>query len=363
MKDNIPYSKLDRAIHKIAFKSNILQNVMSDIETTLLTKKWENITLDRPVFITSLPRAGTTIILEALFRLPGLAVHTYRDMPFVLTPVLWKSLAGHFYKQSLQKERAHGDGLKVNEDSPEAFEEVLWKKFYPEHYLDDKIIPWNKNDLSNEFKSYLSDHLKKIISIRRDSEASTFRYVSKNNGNIARIELLREMLPDACVIIPIRQPLEHAISLWRQHINFIKQHKENPFISEYMADIGHYEFGELHRPIAFEGLATLVKDYNPSTIDYWLKYWIISFEYLNSLHDVHFISYEALCNNAVAGLTQLVQHLGIQANQDQVRLAASILRAPPPPRQDQYEISAELVQEATELHSEIVQHSLFSTAS
>lgn len=354
MKDNIPYSRLDQLIHKVAFKSLSLQNIMSDIETSLFAKKWKNIDVDRPIFITSLPRAGTTIILEALFRLPGLAVHTYRDMPFVLTPVLWKSIAGKFYKKSQQKERAHGDGLKVNEDSPEAFEEILWKKFYPKHYLDSKITPWFKSDINNEFKLYFSDHIKKILSLRQEAETPDIRYVSKNNGNISRIELLHEMLPDAYIIIPLRDPVEHAISLWRQHNNFIKQQAENPFISEYMADIGHYEFGMLHKPIAFEGVEQLIKDYEPSSIDYWLKYWILSFKYLKQLPGVDFISYEGLCNDGEAGLTKLTQHLGLKANQEEISYAASIFRAPPAPRQEQYDISPELVDEAKELHAEIL---------
>lgn len=362
MKNNIPYTRLDRLIHKIAFKSTTLQNLMTDIEANFFSEKWKSIDVDRPIFITSLPRAGTTIVLESLFRLPGLAVHTYRDMPFVLTPVLWKSLASHFYQKSQQKERAHGDGLKVNEDSPEAFEEILWKKFYPEHYLDNTIKPWFKSDLNDEFKTYFTEHIRKILSIRLESHSPNIRYVSKNNGNVARIELLRETFPDAFIIIPLREPIEHAISLWRQHNNFIKQHAETPFIAEYMADIGHFEFGILHKPIEFDGIESLIKNYNPTSIDYWLKYWIIAFEYLNQLQGVDFISYEALCSNGEPGLTKLSQHLGIQASREDISSAASIFRAPPTPRQSEYEISADLVHEATELHTEILQRNLFNSS-
>ena len=116
-----PYSRTDRLLHRLAFHNPILQDMLTDIESRFFAGRWNDYQAANPIFVTSLPRAGTTIVLEVLHRLPSLAVHTYRDMPFLLTPVLWDKLSRGFHHRRAKRERAHGDGLKVNEDSPEAF--------------------------------------------------------------------------------------------------------------------------------------------------------------------------------------------------------------------------------------------------
>lgn len=345
-----PYSRLDRSIHNLAFDRVSLQDMMADIEDMLMTKQWAEARAERPIFITSLPRAGTTIVLEALHRLPGLAAHTYRDMPFVLTPVLWAKLSGLFHHQSQAHERAHGDGLKVNEDSPEAFEEVLWRKFYGHQYAEDHIDLWKPTDADAGFAKIFHEHMKKIIALRQPSRLAESRYLSKNNGNIARLATLRTMFPDACIIIPLRHPLEHAISLWRQHRRFSRQHAVDTFARKYMADIGHYEFGALHRPIRFEGLEEMIKELSPESIDYWLAYWVAAFGYMATQPSIDFISYESLCTASVEGLTRLCEHLDVKADDTTISRAASIFHAPPPSRSHDHPMQQNLMDLATTLY-------------
>ena len=52
--------------------------------------------------------------------------------------------AGRFNRAAgTTAERAHGDGVEVGLDSPEAFEEMLWMAFWPEHYRENAILPWS----------------------------------------------------------------------------------------------------------------------------------------------------------------------------------------------------------------------------
>lgn len=211
------YSGLDRAVHNLAFGSSILQEILTDMEKNLFAEQWAGIQVERPIFIASLPRAGTTIILEALHRLPALATHTYRDMPFILTPVLWARVASKFRSQNCSgQERAHGDGLAIDQDSPEAFEEVLWLRFFEEKYSGKSISMWGKKDTNSQFKKYFREHMQKIVLLRHPQDLMGARYVSKNNANIARTQALMKMFPDASVVVPLRNPVEHAISLLRQ---------------------------------------------------------------------------------------------------------------------------------------------------
>jgi hypothetical protein len=280
----------------MAFAAPFVQLTAADIEKMICGASYSTVRASRPIFITSLPRAGTTLMLEALNHFPSLASHLYRDMPFVLAPVLWSRLSGPFRQPSSLAERAHGDGLAIGFDSPEAFEEILWRTFWPRMYGRDGIALWTADDYNRDARGFFVDHMRKIVALRRPGRPDTGRYLSKNNANIARLDLIVRMFPDAKILLPVRQPVEHARSLLRQHRNFLQMHRRSPFVRRYMADLGHYEFGDVHRPIRFEGVNELVAPRDPLTTDYWLAYWICAFEHvLLHLNNVIVVSYEGSC--------------------------------------------------------------------
>jgi len=177
-----------------------------------------------------------------------------------------------FAKQGGLAERAHGDGIMVGYDSPEAFEEVIWRAFWPKKYHDDRIELWDRDDYSAEAADFFRRHFRKVVLLRTGGSG---RYLSKNNNNFARLALLPEMFPGAKIVVPLREPAEHAASLLRQHRNFLEQHARDPFVKTYMSDIGHLEFGELHRPFAFPGFEP--GSLSPLEPDYWLDYWIAAY--------------------------------------------------------------------------------------
>jgi hypothetical protein len=102
--------------------------------------------------------------------------------------------------------------------------------------------------------------------------------VAKNNANIGKLRVLDRMFPGCSIVVALRRPAAHAASLHRQHERFLRLHAEEPFVRDYMRDIGHLEFGELHQPIDFADFADLVGARGPSEPDYWLAYWIAAFE-------------------------------------------------------------------------------------
>lgn len=318
------YSPIDQALHKLAFASAGIQEAFEDFERILYGKEWQTFKLTSPIFITSLPRAGTTTLLEALYRLPGIATHTYRDMPFICSPVVWERLTGKFRKKNLSKERAHGDKVLINEDSPEAFEEVIWRKFFPTQFKTDRIELLE--EASNDFCAYFLDHMRKIALLRCPAEPGSTRYISKNNGNISRIPALQKMFPNAAIVVPVRNPIDHAFSLWRQHLNFTKQHNQNNFTQRYMADIGHYEFGNLHKPINFHGMIETQKNLKPDQPDYWLHYWLCAFRHLSHFDNIHVISYEKLCIDPEKQLHKLSEQTQIMASSENISLSASIFQ-------------------------------------
>ncbi len=305
------YSFLDRLLHRLAFAAPFVQVTASDIEDTMFRKDIDRIADLPPVFITGLPRAGTTILLNALHEVPGVATHLYRDMPFVMAPLLWAKLSGLAAKPDAPKQRAHGDGILVGYDSPEAFEEIMWRAFWPGKYHDNRIDLWSKSDLNAEATTFFKRQFRKIALQRCHGNG---RYLSKNNGNIARLGLLRAMFPDAAIIVPLREPLEHAASLLRQHQNFLAQHQRDAFVKRYMRDIGHFEFGELHRPIAFADFEALSGGRQPGDLNYWLAYWIAAHKnILSQAGHLHIVPQNALATDSNRVLSQLCQTIGLDA--------------------------------------------------
>ena len=161
--DDIPYGRLDIALHDFAFASLDRQRALGRFESALLKHRIDMDRAKRPVFVTSLPRAGTTILLEAFAGLPQFASATYRHMPFTLSPLLWGAMSSAFRKAGEKTERAHGDGIEVGFDSPEAFEEMLWMAFWPEHYGKSCISPWNAERNCSEFEAYFRTHMAKVV--------------------------------------------------------------------------------------------------------------------------------------------------------------------------------------------------------
>lgn len=315
MSDEIPYSYIDRLLHNLAFGRNGVQALLSDIEGSMFGAHWKNLEVKQPIFITSLPRAGTTILLEILSKVPCCVTHTYRDMPFILSPYLWDKVSSRFRTTSRRKERAHGDGLMITEDSPEAFEEIIWKRFYPNKYGRRHIELWGRSDFDTPFYQFFYEHIQKLMSVSKNSELADLRYISKNNANIGRIELIQNYFPDSHILIPFRDPVSHAVSMHRQHVNFSAKHTDNKFAENYMRDIGHFEFGRLHRPLAFDTRNGEDKSFDLNNLEYWLDYWYRVFSYVVSLEGVTCISLENLTLARCAELQLLTANLGLKVGE------------------------------------------------
>jgi hypothetical protein len=300
------YSRLERMLHRVAFATNRAQLELTDLADRLFRRELSGVVVREPVFITSLPRAGTTVLLQVCSASPEFAAHTYRDMPFVLLPLLWRRLSGGFRRRGTPTERAHGDGMLVSPDSAEAFEEMIWMARWPEHYRADRIVPWSGRP-DPEFVRTFVNHLKKIILLRQEDPAIPSRYVSKNNGNIARLGFLPQCCPDAVIVVPVREPIQQVASLRQQHVRFLDIHARDRFARQYMRGIGHFEFGANLRPVDFDGWLASARYSDPGTIDFWLEYWVAAYEHFLNRYAtvVHFFPYDEFCASPPLGLGRL----------------------------------------------------------
>lgn len=347
------YSALERVLHRVAFKTRAAQLALADIEDRMFAKQLASCPIVRPVFITALPRAGTTLLLECCAGMSQFASHCYRDMPFVLVPCLWNRFSVGFRRCGERHERAHGDGMLIDFDSPEALEEVLWKAFWQRHYRSDRIVPWSEADGedADEFREFFQSHMRKIILVRRGGDAAaTTRYLSKNNLNIARVALLRRLFPDAIIVVPFREPLQHAASLLKQHRNFLRIHREDPFASEYMRAIGHYDFGENLRPVDFDGWFDRRESRDAESLGFWVEYWSAGYRHLLEHHAdaVRFLDYDALCQAPECGLRRAAEILDCR-DAEAFCKAAGTIHAATPRSVDAGVIPASILSEASRL--------------
>ena len=361
MKFRDRYSLADRILHRLAFSTIAVQKALADIEDRLHAARLAQVEISRPVFIASLPRAGTTLLLELLSSLDTFATHTYRQMPFLLTPMLWNGVSRRFQAPPEALERAHGDGMTITADSAEAFEEVLWHAFWPEKYLGDRIVPWEADDTDVEggFEPFMRNHIRKLIALRATRRMHEVRYVSKNNANVSRIPTLARLFPDAVVLVPFRHPLGQADSLWRQHRRFKEIHAQETFTRRYMEDIGHFDFGETLRPIDFGGWLDRADTEPADRLSFWLQYWCAAFELLLSqpCANVVFLSYDACCATPAATLRHLGERIGLN-NKDNLTSKANRLRTPRRHAADTADVDRTLLDRALALHAELLGHAM-----
>ena len=346
------YAASERWLHDLAFRSWDVMLLLAALESRSLGRRARALAIQRPVFITALPRAGTTLLLELCAATGEFATHRYRDMPFVLTPLLWDRFAGLFRRPEAPRERLHGDGMLIQVDSPEAFEEIIWKGFWPSRYQDRRILPW-ATPAFPDFEAFLREHIRKLLYLR-GGPATGLRYISKNNLNIARIGYLRRVFPDAVIVVPFREPLQHAASLCHQHRRFLAIHRDSEFARRYMADIGHYDFGMNLRPVDFGGWCADADLAGAGELAFWLRYWQASYRYLLDQHRerVHFLAYDRLLDDPARDLGRLAGLLGLE---DPARLtqAAGRVRRPRQHPVETAELAPALCRSVAALHGEL----------
>jgi hypothetical protein len=208
-------------------------------------------------------------------------------MPFVLAPNTWAQISRKGQTPGKKTERAHGDGIEVDTQSPEALDEVYWQVFDGGDYIaEDGLSPHDPDgDLIQGYRDLMR------LVMRKTGKT---RYVSKNNNNILRLPALAAAMPEAVFLVPLRRPLDHAASLLSQHERFLDA---DAFTRDYMTWLGHHEFGATHRPFLFAGKP----EGDPMTVDYWLKAWISAYSALDlteaAAENVFFVPYEALSSD------------------------------------------------------------------
>lgn len=263
------YPLYSKVLHNLCLNNKLIRTSLYELEKIFFLKnKDQKIINEEHIFITGMPRAGTTAVLNYIYYSGLFSSLLYKDMPFLFSPN-FQSLLSFNRKISLSK-RFHDDGIMINLDSPEAFDEVFLNNF-------------EKNILEIEFLNYVQLIIKKY---------KKRRYISKNNHNYKRINFLKKVFPSSKILVIFRNPLDQSFSLLNQHINFSKLHKTNTFSKKYMRSLYHFEFGDLH-----SAWFNPNKYLNNLEVNYWLEQWYLFYKKMidnYSLDNFVFINYDLL---------------------------------------------------------------------
>ena len=298
MKNN--YNILEKIFHKLILKNNSLQEMLFDTEQRFYVKE-KNLFFDNNFFISGLARSGTTLILECFYKQEIFASLTYNDMPLICAPNLWHKISKNHKRKQKSSSRMHNDGIIFNLDSPEAFDEIIWKlllknKFIKEKYLDEHVLD---NLVINKYQSFI----KSIITKYKKKY-----YLNKNNNNILRLESLLNYFTNSIFIFVIREPLQHANSLQKMHELFLKNQEDDDFTLEYMNMLGHHEFGKNHKKFNFK--EDLSNNIDINSLDYWLEVWINYYNHLKkfiSYNNLYLIDYENFCKNPNSKIVEIIK--------------------------------------------------------
>ena len=276
----------------------------------------DRLKIKNPVFICGMARSGTTFLTHLLDSSKYFSTFKYKYLPFYKTPIFWNYINNFFYLSKKKRQRLHGDNLQININSPDSFEELIWKNFLEDYALKGY---WQKveYDETSDLPKNLDLFIKKIIHINKIN-----RYLSKNNNNIFRVKYLLKKYPDSKIIIVIRNPVDLAFSSAKVHFKFLKYHETIKNFSEELSELGHYEFGFQRKMFNLRGN----KQLNPQNIrfktirSYLERYQdLLNFiieNYSNEIGDkqIVILNYDNL--KKINDLSKLFQFLNIDLNEE-----------------------------------------------
>ena len=297
------YSATDKFLHRFYLSNYGISKATLEMDEIINGAKAKNLDIQQYVFVTGLARSGTTAVMRKIFQTGEYASLQYSNMPFILSPNLWKRSS-----KIESHERAHKDGILIDGNSPEEFDEYFWKAFLKDDYIKDGGLEINKIDerILEKYLNYIN-----LICLAKNKT----NYVSKNNNNILRLETLRKIKKSRLIFL-FRHPISHAASLLKLHKSFSEEQLQDSFVLDYFNFLGHHEFGLNHKPFLLTPeLESLRSQFVQGELNYWLAIWLNYYNYLleNYQSDDVLICFEDLISEPDATYSKLAVSLGIDS--------------------------------------------------
>jgi hypothetical protein len=295
---------------------------LGNLESRLLARKRRTVSVDRPIYICGLPRAGTTISLQMLSEHPDIATHKYADFLMPYTPYAWNWIFPKVPVDAMRKPvpRIHRDRITVTRDSAEMGEEILWERFFP-HIHDEtqgSVLDASTNNPS--FERFYREHIEKLLLIRGRA-----RYASKAIMCVIRMQYLKKIFPDARFLLYVRNPIDHVASLLKQDRIWDEIDREDPRQIEIIELTGHHEFGK-RQILANLGDVSVLREVRElfdagRNVRARARYWAYVYDFVlgqlaadpQLAGSVCIVRYEDLCKDSLQTIDRIVTHTGLRA--------------------------------------------------
>jgi len=301
--------------------SRPLTFLLDRLETMMLINDLRKLTIEKPIYITGLARAGTTIILEMLSKHHDLASHQYKHLIMPYLPYSLHYISKNTKIHTKPMERIHKDGIMITRDSPEAVEEVFWRKFFKDIHNENTSNIIGGTFSNPKFERFYKNHIKKLLISQKSS-----RYLVKNNYNITRLGYLLSIFPDSKFLLIIRNPVNHIASLIKQTKLFIKMEQEIPFLQDWMRIVGHQEFGH-HQVSINVGNTELIRKIRKlwrnkkNYVKGWAHYWASIYDFVANHLDANkklkkatlIVRYDDLCETPAKIIDKILEYTELPA--------------------------------------------------
>jgi len=119
----INYSITQKFVHDFFLKYKFIKKTLFDIEYQIFKDDLIDSRVTQNIFVGGLPRAGTTAFLNYIYSSDSFASLTYSVMPYSMAPNLSTKISGS--SNNIKSERAHGDNIFIDQNSPEALDEIF----------------------------------------------------------------------------------------------------------------------------------------------------------------------------------------------------------------------------------------------
>lgn len=265
------YCDFGALFQRITLGSKVVAEFTFDLEKAIHGESAAALECGPPIFITGMARAGTTALLRALHAQEQFAALTFRDLPFLLAPNIWNQISARFHREVTVQPRGQDDGILQGLDSPEALEEAFWRVFDGNRYIGKISLQAYTPSIQtlNDYRTYI-----RLILLRHGGQ----RYLAKNNNNVLRLPALLHAFPNATIVHPFRDPVQHIGSLMHHFNRAVKSHSIDRSKLSYSSYLAHHEFGLAHRPFSFPN--TPLREGDTQDPNYWLGHWIDLYSFL-----------------------------------------------------------------------------------
>jgi len=304
-------------VNKFFDKFKSISFFLDKLETLALRYDIKKLSIEKPIYITGLARAGTTIILEMLSKHINVATHQYKHILMPYLPYWFSLIANRIKIYTKPFERFHKDGIIVTRESPEAIEEIIWRKFFNNYQNENISNILSGNVYNPKFEKFYKNHIRKLLFNQNCS-----RYLAKNNYHITRLEYLLSLFPDSKFLVIIRNPINHIASLIKQTRLILRMEMEHPLLTEWLRISGHNEFG--HRQLCINvGDTKLIYEirklwsFKETYIKGWALYWRSIYDFIANQLDINkmlkkatlIVRYDDLCKTPEKIIDEILEHI------------------------------------------------------